>query len=270
MTGWIVLDESDEPEMLMFDMFKGDHSQGEVIFFSEGFGREPKLEWKPLGDTTYTFDLEVIAFDRVETKALEGVIKTSLRVPDFLDSVLRSQVTVPLIEEARSANEEFYREVLEHAQQEYFTGLPHWLDSRADLHYMSDQLVSFSILDSYYTGGLHSKEIVVGRTFLIAGEAEEWLDYEGLFVDREHSEQFVIEYCFNDLTAREDGNYLAAGKLDKLELEDVSYWVLQPDALVVLFSPMEINTYATGVVEVRIPREVISEHIKPEILSAWK
>lgn len=272
MAGWVAVNGDEDSDRLMFDMFRGELSKGEVVFTPAAWEREPNIEWRPLGDTTYTFSLEVIAFDRVESKSLDGIIESKLRVPEFIDPVWRERISEPMIHQARITTESFFKELIEEARDQYgfSAGMPYTVETRTDLYYISDQLISFGVLDYTYTGGAHGLGVMEGRTFLINGDTVERIDYENLLTNPMEGQKFIVDFCHADLVSRDDGNYVAEGAIQHLELLDISYWVLEPDSLVILFSPYAVNTYAAGTVEVRIPREQISEHIKPEIRSAWR
>lgn len=272
LTGWFFADSEVTADTLEFELANDDDPRGRFSFTPGTYERRAEAVLIGKDDTAIPFELSVIAFERTEIKAVDGLIRAELRVPEFLDTVWLEWISEPLLQEAKVSNENFFKMMRDEAESlfgESF-GLPYSSFVSHDVHYLSTDLVSFGVVNYEYMGGAHGLGVVDGRTFLIEDGTARRIEYENLLSDPDAGKQFIVDFCFEDLKSRDDENFVASGSIESLSEEDVAFWVLEPDALVVIFSPYAVHVYAAGVVTVRIPKEQILPMLRPEVQAAWR
>ena len=197
----------------------------------------------------------------------QAALKTNLQIPCFeirnkpsIEKKITARVEHDIfgfLQELTEDSEKYLKTVEEEEwQPEKYIG-----ETIFELHYLSDKILSFSIIYYSYTLGAHGFTEQVSYNFDL--ETGEVIKIDDLFLDYEHYRDVINREIKKQIAAEEE-IYFNRGA-DFQTITDTQSFYIQYDGIVVFFGLYEIAPYADGIRYFKIPFRIFdgltSEHL---------
>jgi len=208
---------------------------------------------------------------KISIKTTSGdypALKTNLQIPffeGFNNEEIQNRITERIetdvfgfLDELAEDSEKY----LETARKEGWQPKKYVGETIFELHYLSEKILSFSIIYYSYTLGAHGFTERISYNFDL--ETGEEIEIEGLFQDYGQYKDLINQEIKKQIAA-EKALYFNQGK-DFQSIMNHQPFYIQYDGIIVYFGLYEIAPYAVGICYFKIPfhifRDLTSDHLR--------